>query len=54
MKYGKAYDVSYYFDDVDELYELHTTSANEGAVSAAYEMVVWLLKQGYIKKGGET
>lgn len=51
LKYGKAYDVSYYFDDVDELYELHTTPACDDPVSAAYEMVCWLLTNKYIKKG---
>ena len=47
------YTVSYYFDDVDELYTLNTTKVCDDPVTAAYEMVCWLLEQGLIKKGGE-
>lgn len=47
------YTVSYYFDDVDELYTLNTTKVCEMPIVAAYEMVCWLLEQGLIKKGDE-
>ena len=47
------YYVSYYRYDIDGIRYLHTTEMNNCTIDAAYEMVCWLLEQGFIKKGGQ-
>ena len=41
--YGLYYEVDYMFTDYED----------SDPITAAYEMVCWLLEQGFIKKGGE-
>ena len=44
------YYVSYYRYDIDGIWYLHTTEMCDCTIDAAYEMVCWLLENGYIKK----
>lgn len=44
------YYVSYYRYDIDGIWYHHTTELYDCTIDAAYEMVCWLLENGYIKK----